>query len=152
MRNKVTRFTSRYPMVIKLPTHASVATAAKLMAEHNVGAIMVIDDARLAGIFTERDLVKRVVALGLSTDETVLAEVMTSNPITLKSGETVSFALEVMTQNHIRHLPIEENGEIIGMVSLRDLFGAITEELKENIDTKDAFIFGEVYGATSKAA
>ncbi|TAH32751.1 MAG: CBS domain-containing protein [Alphaproteobacteria bacterium] len=152
MRNKVTRFTSRYPMVIKLPTHASVTTASKLMAEHNVGAIMVIEEGRLTGIFTERDLVKRVVAMGLSTDETVLGEVMTPSPITLKSGESVQFALEVMTQNHIRHLPIEENGEIIGMVSLRDLFAAITEELKENIDTKDAFIFGEVYGATSKAA
>ncbi len=152
MRNKISKATSRYPLVIKLPTHASATTAAKLMAEHNIGAIMVVDGSTLAGIFTERDLVKRVIALGLSPDDTTLREVMTPNPITLKPGETMHYALEIMDQNHIRHLPIEENGEVIGMVSIRDLFSAVTKEMKEDIDNKDAFIFGEVYGAASKAA
>lgn len=143
---KITKYTSRYPVVIKLPAHATVTTAAKLMAEHNIGAIMVSDQNRLKGIFTERDLARRVIALGLNPDQTTLGEVMTSNPITLQQGESVTNALELMNRHHIRHLPIEEDGEIVGMVSIRDLFNAVHEELIDNISTKDAFIFGEVYG------
>ena len=146
MANKVTKSISRNPVIIKLPSHSTVMTAAKLMAEHNIGAIMVMDTNKLVGIFTERDIVNRVVAAGLSPADTMISMVMTSNPIRLKSGESVYHALEVMKKNHIRHLPLEEDGEIIGMISIRDLFAAVNDELRENISTKDAIIFGETYG------
>ena len=152
MTNKITKSFSRYPVVVKLPKNSSVSTAARLMAEHNVGAVIVMDNHNLVGIFTERDVVIRVVAKGLAADKTLLSDVMTPHPITLQSGTSLSKALELMDKNRVRHLPIEENGEVVGMVSSRDLLAAVNEDLKENIHTKDAMLFGEAYGATTKAA
>lgn len=152
MALKITKSISKNPSVVKLSASATAMTAAKLMAEHNVGAIMIMENGKLVGIFTERDIVKRVVAAGLNPAQTTIATVMTANPIRLKSGESVYHALDLMKKNHIRHLPLEENGEIIGMVSIRDLFAAVNDDLQENIQTKDAIIFGETYGVGPKPA
>ncbi len=137
---------SQYKLVIKLPSDATVLTAAKLMSEHNIGAIMVVDQDDLVGIFSERDLVKRVAAKGLAPEKTQLREVMTTNPVTLSHGDNLQQAMDLMTQHRFRHLPIKEEGKITGMVSLRDLFGAIYEDMRDNINKKDAILFGESYG------
>lgn len=146
MQNILLKSISRHPLLVKLPGHATVTTAAKMMAEHAVGAVTVMEAGRLKGIFTERDLVDRVVARGLLPDNTMLSQVMTRNPITMESTATITEALESMNRNRIRHLPIEQNGQMIGMVSIRDLLAAVNRELQDNLSTKDAFIFGEVYG------
>ncbi len=137
---------SQYKLVIKLPSDATVLTAAKLMSEHNIGAIMVVDQDDLVGIFSERDLVKRVAAKGLAPEKTQLREVMTTNPVTLSHGDNLQQAMDLMRQHRFRHLPIKEDGKITGMVSLRDLFGAIYEDMRDNINKKDAILFGESYG------
>jgi CBS domain-containing protein len=146
MTKKITQSTSRYPLVVKLPPTATVTTAAKMMADHNVGAIMIMNGKDLLGIFTERDLVKRVTARGQDPDRVALAEVMTPQPIVLESGQRVTQALQLMTSNKIRHLPLVEDGEVVGMLSARDLLSEIIDELRRDIDTKDAMIFGEFYG------
>jgi CBS domain-containing protein len=108
------------PGAVSLPPTASVREAAKLMKTKNIGSVMVIDEGRLVGIFTERDLV-RLVAEGGDLDKP-LAEVMTTNPVTVKPDDPLVLAVAKMVEHNIRHLPvIDEKGTPIGMLSVRDV-------------------------------
>ena len=98
----------------------TVSNAAKLMASKNVGAVMVVEDERLIGIFTERDAVFRVMAKGRDAQTTLLAEVMTNEPQTVDPDKTFGFALLMMHENGFRHVPVIENGKPVGIVSSRN--------------------------------
>jgi CBS domain-containing protein len=104
---------------IMAPPDTSVSQAAKLMARKNVGAIMVVEDKHLVGIFTERDAVRRVIAKGRDAKATLLGDVMTTSPKTIGPDEAFGRALLMMHENGFRHVPVIENGEPIGMVSSR---------------------------------
>jgi len=106
----------------------SVDEAAKLMAKRNVGALMIVEDGRLTGIFTERDALFRVMAKGLDTRTTTLADVMTAAPQTVDPGKTFGYALLIMHENGFRHLPVIENGKPIGIVSARNALDPDLEE------------------------
>ena len=110
------------------PPETTVSTAAKLMASKNVGAIMVVEDERLVGIFTERDAVFRVIALGRDAQTTRLADVMTTAPRTVDPDKSLGYALLMMHENGFRHAPVIENGKPIGIVSSRN---ALDPELEE---------------------
>jgi CBS domain-containing protein len=99
---------------------ATVREAIRLMAEHNVGCVTVTEHGALVGIFTERDVVRRVLAPGLDPDETRLAEVMSREPDTIAPGESVNEVIRRMDEFGYRHLPVVEQGALVGMVSLRD--------------------------------
>jgi CBS domain-containing protein len=99
----------------------TVLEAVRLMNERNVGAVAVLRDGDLAGIFSERDLLRRVVAAGRSPGLTPVAEVMTANPRTVPPAESVENCLFLMKEYGFRHLPVCENGRVKGLVSLRDL-------------------------------
>jgi CBS domain-containing protein len=114
--------------VLKAAPEILVSKAAKLMAARNVGAIMVVEDDCLVGIFTERDVVFRVVARGLDARTTTLAQVMTRGPITVDPAKAFGYALVVMQENGFRHLPVVEDGKPVGMVSSRN---AMDPELEE---------------------
>lgn len=114
--------------VLQASPETRVAKAAKLMALRNTGAIMVVEGDRLLGVFTERDMVFRVVARGLDAQATPLAEVMTRNPITVDPAKPFGYALVVMQENGFRHLPVVEDGKPVGMVSARN---AMDPELEE---------------------
>ena len=105
-----------------------VGRAAKLMALRGVGAILVVEDERLVGIFTERDMVFRVVARGLDAQTVALSEVMTRDPITVAPDKPFGYALVVMQENHFRHLPVLEDGKPVGIVTSRN---AMDPELEE---------------------
>jgi CBS domain-containing protein len=96
-----------------------VNKAAKLMAARNVGAVLVMEDDRLVGILTERDIVFRVVAKGLDAEATPLSEVMTKAPHTVDPEKPLGYALLVMQENGFRHLPVVRDGKPIGIVSSR---------------------------------
>lgn len=100
-----------------------VRVAAAIMKERHVGAMMVVEQDRLVGLFTERDALNRVVAEGRDATTTTLAEVMTKNPQTVGPNEAFSAALELMHTGRFRHVPVVENGRPIGMVSVRDAMG-----------------------------
>lgn len=100
---------------------APVAAAVSKMTADNVGSLCVIDAERLIGIFTERDLMTRVVAVGRDPDRTLVEQVMTPNPICIAADASVGEALQLLDERDIRHLPIVENDRLIGMVSLRDV-------------------------------
>lgn len=105
-----------------------VSTAAKRMAARNAGAILVVDDDRLTGIVTERDVLFRVVARGLDAQATRLVDVMTGSPQTVGPDKPFGYALLVMQETGFRHLPVVENGKLIGIVSSRS---AMDPELEE---------------------
>jgi CBS domain-containing protein len=117
--------------VARLAPSASVRQACKLMAERSIGAVMVTGaDGRLAGIFTERDLVKRVAAQGLDLDKTALAEVMTKAPETMRPSDAAVVALRRMRDGGFRHMPVVDGEKLLGVVSSRDFLGAELKQLE----------------------
>ncbi len=107
--------------VLTLSPGATVDQAARLMASRHVGAVLVADDGALKGIFTERDIVEKVVAVGLAPEQTRLSQVMTARPVTIAPHTPVRMAVGEMRERHLRHLPVMRDGGIVGIVSLRDV-------------------------------
>lgn len=129
-----------------LPASTMVRDAARNMAERHIGAVLVGQGGRLQGIFTERDLLMRVVARDLDPDSTALSEVMTADPDTVGPNDLAALALERMRTSGYRHVPVVEDGAVVGIVSLRDLYAAAKRELEEDLQQRDAFIFDTGYG------
>ena len=122
----------------------TVAAAARLMKEHRIGAILVIQEGRLAGIFTERDALFRVIAEGRSPEMTTLAEVMTENPRTIAPDRPFGHALHLMYEGEFRHVPVVENGRPLGMVSARDALGPDLKQFISELDKRTHI--GEILG------
>ena len=114
--------------LLTAPPETTVSQAAKLMAKKNVGAVMVVEDERLVGIFTERDIVFRVVAQGLDARTTRLADVMTPAPDTVDPDKPFGYALLIMHERGFRHLPVIRDSKLVGIVSSRS---AMDPELEE---------------------
>jgi CBS domain-containing protein len=129
-----------------LPLSTTVRAAARNMAERHIGAVLIGQGSRLQGIFTERDLLIRVVARGLDPHTTRRKEVMTPDPDTVEPNDWASLALERMRTSGYRHVPVVEDGVVVGIVSLRDLYAAAKRELEEDLQQREAFIFDTGYG------
>jgi CBS domain-containing protein len=114
----------------------TVASASRLMKQRRVGAILVLDKGRLAGIFTERDAVFRVIAEGRSPEATTLAEVMTPNPRTIAPDRPFGHALHLMYEGEFRHVPVVENGRPLGIVSARDALGPDLKQFVSELDKR----------------
>jgi CBS domain-containing protein len=114
--------------LVTAPPQATVREASQLMAKHRVGAVLVVDEGKLVGIFSERDAVFRVVARGRDPQATRLAEVMTSKPKTIGPNKSFGHAMTIMHENGFRHLPVVENGKPIGIVSARSALDPDLEE------------------------
>ena len=118
--------------LLHMPPAATVREAARAMRQRHVGAVLVVSGDRLEGIFTERDMVNRVVAEGLDPDATQLAKVMTSSPDTVGPNDTAIDALRRMQDGGYRHLPVIDGGRLVGIVSRRDIGG----DEKARLDTE----------------
>ena len=135
-------------MIRGLSETDTVLDAANLMVRHDIAAVVVFDAAdTLVGIVTERDLTRRVVADGLDPATTAIGDIMTENPDTLSPDDAVYDAVELMRTRRYRHLPVVENGKVVGMVSMRDLYDALQTALEENMRETEAFVFGAVKDA-----
>lgn len=128
--------------LILLPERASVRSAVEVMAARDIGAVVITEREQLRGIFTERDVLKRVVAADIDPDGTRLSEVMTRNPLTLPSEASPLDALKLMRSRRIRHLPVVDDGRIKGIVSIRDLFDVVQDSLQEQVQTYETLMFG----------
>lgn len=128
---------------------ATALEAAELMRERRVGAVMVIEGGRLLGIVTERDMVFRLVAAGRDPAATRLGEIMTANPETLSPDDSAVDALDKMREGRYRHLPVLDDGTVVGMVSIRDLYEAVRVALEEELHSAETLIYGDQYGAVS---
>jgi CBS domain-containing protein len=126
--------------LLTAPAETSVAKAAKLMRRRKVGAIMVVEDQSLVGIFTERDALFGVIAGGRDPRTTTLAEVMTTAPQVVDPDKSFGYALLMMYQKGFRHLPVIENGKLIGIVSARNALDPSLEEFVAESHRREQFL------------
>jgi CBS domain-containing protein len=132
----------RSPVVHLMGPDRTVADAVGVMAEHGVGAVPIMEEDRLIGIFSERDLLRRVISRRLEPGKTPLRDVMTPDPVTAKPGESREEAILKMRAVGCRHLPIVTEGVIIDMVSMRDLLFEQIAERDTEIDQLKTYIRG----------
>lgn len=113
----------------------TVRAACRLMAENKIGAMLVLESGRIAGIFTERDALNKVLATGVDPDSTTLSEVMVLDPQTIRADKPLAYALHMMAEGGFRHVPvIDDNGTAVGMVSARDALGQDIVELERDME------------------
>ena len=139
----------RDQQLCQLPRMGTAYEAAKQMTECNVAAVAVTDEEGvLEGIVTERDLTRRVIGKKLDPKEVKLKQIMTEKPDTLSPKDTAYAALGQMREQRYRHLPVvDDEGHLVGMVSIRDLYRAVKIELEADIREAETFVFGDRYGA-----
>lgn len=99
----------------------SIADAVAEMNSHRVGAVLIIDNGKLVGIFTERDVLRRVVGAGLDPKRSLVADAMTAGVITVNPQTTIDQAMEIFTEKRLRHLPVLDKGELVGTISIGDV-------------------------------
>jgi CBS domain-containing protein len=119
--------------VYSVDAESSVLEAARFMMEHNIGAVPVLRDGELVGIFSERDIMNRVVAIGRSPGTTIVSEVMTANPKAVSVSESVENSLFLMREHGFRHLIITDGKQLKGLVSLRDLLLRYVKESERRV-------------------
>lgn len=130
--------------VVVTPTD-TVYRALQLMAENNVGAVMVSDGGRMVGIFTERDYCRKIILMGRSSLNTPIQEIMTQKMISVRPDQTLEECLELMTKYHIRHLPAQEGEKLVGIVSMRDVMELIISIKQDRIERLESYILGTDY-------
>jgi CBS domain-containing protein len=118
----------------------SVLEALQVMMEKNISALLIMEGQKLSGIFTERDYARKIVLHGKSSSETTMEEVMTANPITVSPSDSIELCMQIMTEKHIRHLPVADQGTTIGMVSIGDVVKFIIEDQKLTISQLESYI------------
>jgi CBS domain-containing protein len=120
----------------------TVYRAIRLMADRHIGAVLIVENGIVIGIFTERDYIMRVEVEGRSAKETRLHEVMTDKMYTVTTNTSIEHCLGLMDLRHIRHLPIVEDGKLMGIISMRDAIAAILKEHESDLQGLDNYILG----------
>jgi CBS domain-containing protein len=121
---------------------ASVYEALQLMADRNVGALAVLESNKLVGMFSERDYARKLILRGKFAKDTPVREVMTERVITVGLQETIDTCMQLMTQNRIRHLPVLEDGSLVGLVSIGDIVKEIISDQQSTIGLLEEYIVG----------
>ena len=116
--------------------------ALELMADREIGALLVMEGGRLSGMVSERDYARKVILQGRSSRETAVSEIMTANPMTVTPGQTVDQCMKLMTEHRIRHLPVLDGDQIVGVVSLGDLVAYVIGAQEAEIQHLHAYIAG----------
>ncbi|MFC3199417.1 CBS domain-containing protein [Parapedobacter deserti] len=127
-------------VVYSITADVSVLEALKIMMEKNISALLVIENESLRGIFTERDYARKIILQGRSSKDTPMHEVMTRNPHTITPQESIDHCMQLMTDNHFRHLPVMENDRVVGMLSIGDLVKFIIEDQQRTISELENYI------------
>ena len=120
----------------------SVLHAIKVMAKRGVGALLVMQDDDLVGIVSERDYARRVILEGKSSKKTAVSEIMSANVSCIRPDQTVEEAMALMTDKRIRHLPVVEDGSVVGVISIGDLVKSIIADQQSTIDELQRYITG----------
>ncbi len=128
--------------IISIQPDASVLDAIKLMAEKGIGSLVVTEGGALIGIVTERDYARKVIIKGRASDSTAISEIMTADVITASSDQTVNQCMAIMTEKKCRHLPVVDDGNLVGMISIGDLVQAIIADQAEEIEQLEHYISG----------
>ena len=128
--------------VIAVSPNASVLDALKLMAEKNIGGVLVMEGEKLEGIFTERDYARKIILKGKTSAEAKISEVMVSSLITVTPDHDTSQCMQLMTDKTIRHLPVIEEGKLVGVISIGDVVKSVIEEQQNVIQHLEQYIAG----------
>jgi len=126
-----------------VPAEATVFEAIKLMADKNIGALLVMSGGKLAGVFTERDYTRKIALQGKSSKETRVREVISSEVISVGLNHSVEECMKLMTDHRTRHLPVVEGEKVVGIVSIGDLVNWIISSQSATIDQMTHYITGE---------
>ncbi len=126
--------------VFAIGADAAVIDAVRLMAEKGIGAVLVLQEQRLVGILSERDYARKVVLRDRASANTPVSEIMTADVVTVPLSATVEHCMALMTERRFRHLPVVEDGRILGVVSIGDLVKAVIEEQRRDIDQLQRYI------------
>ena len=128
--------------VATITPDATVLEAIALMASKGIGAIVVVEHEQVVGIVSERDYTRKIALMARTSQQTTVSEIMTSRVITVGRSHRVDQCLELMTDKHLRHLPVVEDGKLIGLISIGDLVKATMEDQKKLIEQLQQYISG----------
>lgn len=128
--------------VYAIPPDSSVYDALSLMAEHNLGAVMVCEDDLLVGILSERDYARKIILLDRQSRDTRIADIMTRRVETVTEEDSVDHCMELMTNGHFRHLPVVDGDTVIGLVSIGDVIKTVIENQQSLIGDLERYITG----------
>ena len=131
---------TKSPAIHAIRPDAPVLDAIRLMAEAHIGAVLVMDGPRLVGILSERDYARKVVLQGRSSSDTPVRDIMTARVLTTTLMETSDRCMQTMTEHRIRHLPVMDGDEVVGVVSIGDLVKAVIEDQQAELDSLQRYI------------
>lgn len=131
---------SKAPEIHAVAPGDSVLDAIRLMAKKGIGAVLVMEGARLVGIVSERDYARKVVLHGRSSSDTAVREIMTAEVVTVSLHDSVEGCMQVVTDSRIRHLPVMDRDEVVGVISIGDLVKAVIEDQKVQLDQLQRYI------------
>ena len=134
---------SKNNVTISVRPDSTVFEALELMVDKNVGALLVIDDDNCVGIFTERDYARKVILKGKASKETLIREIMTEHLVTVSLDNTIEDCMRLMTKKYIRHLPVVEEGKLVGIISIGDVVRFMIEEQRFIIENLEHYITGD---------
>lgn len=126
--------------LIAIDPHATIREALERLAKHNIGALLVMDNARLVGIFSERDYARKVALKGKSSSDATVSDIMTTQVITITTQHTIDQCMQIMTDNHIRHLPIVNGQSVLGLISIGDVVREMIAYQKTMIEQLQSYI------------
>ena len=126
--------------VYSVTASTSVLDGLKMMTEKNISALLIMHDETLQGIFTERDYARKIVLHGKASKDTPISEAMTTNPISVQPADTIELCMQIMTEKHIRHLPVVNESKVIGMISIGDVVKFIIADQKQTISQLESYI------------
>lgn len=135
--------TKKIQSIFSLSPNASVLDAMKSMAEYNIGAMLVMEDGKIVGIVSERDIVRKVDVQGKSSAATLVRDIMTEKVLYVKSEQPLEDCMALMTEKRIRHLPVIENDCLLGVISIGDVLREVIHEQKFMIDQLEHYIRGQ---------
>ena len=139
--NTVQQILNTKPLqIFSVSADTSVLEALKLMTEKNISALLITVDEKLLGIFTERDYARKIILQGKSSKDTAISEVMTANLITISPKDGIELCMKIMSEKHIRHLPVLHEDKILGMVSIGDVVKFIIADQKQTISQLESYI------------
>lgn len=131
---------SKAPEVFAIGPDAPVIDAIRLMAEKRIGAVVVMDGGRLAGILSERDYARKIVLQGRSSANTPVRDIMTADVVTVGLQDNIERCMQIVTERRIRHLPVVDGGAVLGVVSIGDLVKAVIEDQQLQLDQLQRYI------------
>jgi len=145
MKTSVTQLLNqKSSTVVTVPVSASVADAVRAMNEHRIGSVVVMSDQEIAGIFTERDVLTRVVAEGREPGRTPVRTVMTPDPVTIEPDAPIEDVMETITRRRCRHLPVVDSGRLAGLISIGDILRWLVEAHRAEAEHLRAYIAGDL--------